>query len=428
MKNRLISKITNSRHALYIMNYILCIILLSCADSKTGTTVPEFLSDVKEISAGDSHSVALRNDGTVWTWGRNYYCQLGTGDLLDRFTPVQILKDSNNEDFENVETVSVEHSHTAALKNGGTVWTWGNNYMGQLGDGTSGSGTNKSAPVQVKGEGGIGVLTGVKMVYAGGFWTIAVKNDDTVWAWGSNTQGQLGDGTTTNRSAPVQVKGEGGIGVLTDVKMVSGGWSHTVAVKDDGTVWAWGWNSGGKLLGGDIYEDSSIPVQVRGEGGVGFLTDVKMVSVGCDHTVAVKNDGTVWAWGYNIYGQLGDGTYTDSSVPVKVKGEGGAGFLTDVKMVATGDYCTVAIKNDGSLLAWGDNSCGQFGNNSRTDSPYPVKTGDRWVTVAAGGYQHTVAIKIDGVVWSWGSNSSGELGDGTDTDRYTPGRVIVSGW
>jgi alpha-tubulin suppressor-like RCC1 family protein len=237
--------------------------------------------------------------------------------------------------------------HTVALKNDGTFWVWGNNYYGQLGDGTN---TNRNTPVPVSGLTGI-----ITAISAGVFNTVALKNDRTVLAWGLNSSGQLGDGTTTDSDTPVPVSG------LINVIAISAGESYAVALKNDGTVWAWGSNGYGQLGDGSTIEKHT-PVPVSGLTGI-----ITAISAGELHTVALKNDGTVWAWGRNNYGQLGDGTTTDSDTPVQASG------LTGITAIAAGESHTVALKNDGTLWAWGRNNYGQLGDGTTTDSDTPVQ-------------------------------------------------------
>jgi len=408
------------------------------------------LTGVVAVAAGSYHAVALKESGTVWAWGWNNHGQLGDDTGIpgnDSDTPVQVVGEGGTgTTLTGVVAVAAGSYHAAALKESGTVWTWGFNYYGQLGVGTHGSETDRDTPVQVKGEEGIGTLTGVVAVTAGGSHTVALKADGTVWAWGRNDQGQLGVGThgsETDRDTPVQVKGEEGIGTLTGVVAVAAGGNHTVALKADGTVWAWGDNFYGQL--GDDNDvpgiDSDTPVQVVGEGGEGTLTGVVALAAGGSHTVALKADGTVWAWGKNDHGQLGDNTGVpgiDSDTPVRVKGEGGEGTLTGVVAVAAGSSYTVALKDDGTVWAWGNNEHGQLGDgNEGTDSDAPVQVtivlgGDplTGVVEAAAGRQHTVALKDDGTVWTWGSNGNGQLGDNTGVpgiDSDTPVQVVDEG-
>jgi alpha-tubulin suppressor-like RCC1 family protein len=286
--------------------------------------------------------------------------------------------------------------HTVYLKNDGTVWTWGNNSSGQLGIGST---TQSNTPVQVSG------LSNIIAVAAGASHTVILKNDGTVWAWGNNSNGQLGNGSTTQSSTPVQVSG------LSSVLAVEAGDSHTVILKSDGTVWTWGNNSNGQL-GNSSTIQSNTPLQVSG------LSNVIAVASGASHTIVLKSDGTVWAWGNNSSGQLGIGSTTQSSTPVQV------GSLTNVIAVTAGDTHSVILKNDGanvSVWAWGSNSSGQLGNGGTTQSNAPLQvSGLSSVTSISAGASHTVILKNDGTVWAWGSNSSGQLGNGTTTDVWTP--------
>ncbi|MBI5750307.1 MAG: InlB B-repeat-containing protein, partial [Nitrospinae bacterium] len=346
--------------------------------------------------------------GTVWTWGLNYNGQLGDGTMTTtppygKTTPVQVSG------LTGVTAIAGGDAHTIALKNDGTVWTWGYNSEGQLGDGTT---TQRTTPVQVSG------LTGVTAI-TGWFWhTIALKSDGTVWGWGYNGSGQLGDGTTINRYTPVQVSG------LTGVTAIAGGQYHTIALKNDGTVWAWGANWSGQLGDGTVI-DRYTPVQVSG------LTGVTAIARGTLHTAALKSDGTIWTWGYNYFGQLGDGTVIDRYTPVQVSG------LTNIVAITGGGYHTIAIKSDDTVWAWGYNYAGQLGDGTTINKYTPVQvSGLTSVTTVAGGYNHTIALKNDGTVWTWGDNYFGELGDGTTTTRYTPVQVngltnvtaVAGGW
>jgi len=345
-----------------------------------------------QISSGDNHSLLLKADGTVWSWGNNAYGQLGDGTTTARTTPMQVSGLSG------VVSVGAGSTHSLAVKSDGTVWSWGDNGSGRLGDGTT---TTRTAPVQVSG------LSGVVSVGAGGSHSLAVKSDGTVWAWGDNAYGQLGDGTTTTRTTPVQVSG------LSGVVSVGAGSSHSLAVKADGTVWAWGNNSG--RLGDGTTTNRAAPVQVSG------LSGVVSVGAGGSHSLAVKSDGTVWAWGNNGSGRLGDGTTTTRTTPVQVSG------LSGVVSVGAGSTHSLAVKSDGTVCSWGNNGYDQLGDGALTSWTTPVQVSGLSGVVSVGaGTSHSLAVKSDGTVWAWGGNSgSGQLGDGTTTTRTTP--VQVSG-
>ncbi|NMC00696.1 MAG: hypothetical protein GYA35_10490, partial [Thermoanaerobaculaceae bacterium] len=275
-------------------------------------------------------------------------------------------------------------------------FTWGFNYYGQLGDGTT---TSRETPTQVQN------LSDIVTVSGGGAHSLALKSDGTVWAWGNNSSGQLGDGTTTESHEPIQVQN------LTNVIDIVCGNVHCLALKSDGTVWAWGNNYYGQLGDGSTI-DRYVPVQVSN------LTNVVAIAGGWYHSLALKSDGTVWAWGYNYYGQLGDGTTTNRLTPVSVQN------LSNVIAIAAGEYHTIALQNAGTVWAWGRNNYGQLGDGTTTNKNIPsqVQNLEDIVSIAVG-ESHSLALKDDGTVWSWGFNSVGQLGDGTTTNRLTPVQV-----
>ena len=298
------------------------------------------LSNIVYISAGSSHTAALRNDGTVWTWGWNFHGQLGDGTVAGRYTPMQV------QGLTNITRIAAGNASTFAVRSDGTVWAWGFNGSGQLGDGTT---IHRITPVQVQG------ITGVTHIAAGNSHTVALRSDSTVWAWGFNGSGQLGDGTTIHRITPVQVQG------LTGVTQVSAGHDHTAALRNDGTVWTWGWNFHGQL-GYGTFTRRYTPVQVQG------LTNITHIAAGHVNTFAVRNDGTVWGWGGRWHGQIGCGTMSDTArfTPVQVQG------LSHISRIATGYRHTVALRSDGIVWAWGNNLHGQLGTTVSSTTPVQV--------------------------------------------------------
>jgi alpha-tubulin suppressor-like RCC1 family protein len=324
-----------------------------------------------QVSAGNCHTAALSKllDSTLWTWGSNVCGRLGTGNTTNRSSPGTTA--GGGTDW---CQVSVGCGHTAAVKTNGTLWTWGCNGTGRLGDGTS---TNRASPVTTAG-GGINWC----QVSAGMFNTAAVKQDGTLWTWGNNVYGRLGDGSTTSRSSPGTTAGGG-----TDWCQVSASdqyFAHTAAIKQDGTLWTWGYGSDGRLGDGTTFVRSS-PGTTAGGG-----TNWSQVSAGGNHTAAVKQDGTNWTWGCNGGGQLGDGTTTNRSSPGTTAGGG-----TNWCQVSGGSGHTAAVKTDGTLWTWGCNSGGQLGDGSTTLRSSPGTTaggGINWCQVSAG-FRHTAAIQ-----------------------------------
>jgi alpha-tubulin suppressor-like RCC1 family protein len=358
-----------------------CTVTMGGARSVTATFVPIALAPTSpKVAGGSMHSVALKTDGTVWTWGYNNNGQLGNGSFSASSTPVQVT------DLSQVTAIAAGTYHTVALKNDGTVWTWGYNSSGQLGNGST---TARNRPVQVNG------LPNIAAIAAGTDHTVALGYDGTVWTWGDNSAGQLGTGNTTDSGIPVQVAG------LSGITAIAAGWHHTITIKTDGTVWSWGDNGSGQLGNGTITGSSS-PVKVSN------LTDVTSIAGGGYHSVALTSTGTVWSWGENSKGQLGNSTVTNSSVPVAATG------LTGVTAISAGAYHSVALKSDTTVWSWGNDSTIGHPSNGTVNSAWPVQmAGLNGITAIGAGYNHTVAIKSDGTGWAWGYNLAGQLGNAT---------------
>lgn len=287
--------------------------------------------------------------------------------------------------------LAVGDRHTVLIKSDGTLWTWGENKNGQLGDCSY---EGKATPIQISSE-------TWKSVSASMVHTLAIKSDGTLWGWGMNTHGQLGDGTTEPKSRPVQIG--------TDKwQAVDTGYLFSIGIKADGTLWIWGQDS---------LEDKTVPTQIGNE-------TWSVVSANFGHIVALKSDGTLWAWGDNSYGQLGDGTTEAKSAPVPI------GY-DEWDAVAVGNAFTVGIKRDGTLWGWGRNSSGWMGDGTTDDKLYPAQMGsDHWSDISAG-YGHILGIKNDGSLWGWRWNIYGQL-DATmsvptriDDDRWS---VVQAGW
>lgn len=245
-------------------------------------------------------------------------------------------------------------------------------------------------------------------VSGGLYHSLGIKSDGTLWAWGDNSVGQLGIGTFVNKIIPVQ------IGTATSWKKVSGGGSFSAGIKSDGTLWAWGENFAGQL-GDGTNTDKNLPVQI------GAATDWKEISAGDYHCLAIKTDGTLWAWGDNSKGQLGDGTNMTKYVPVQI------GSATNWSKVSSGQLHSISIKSDGTLWSWGSNEFGQLGDGTLSDKSIPVQIGSAtdWANISAGA-SHNTGIKTNGTLWAWGWNYYGQLGDGTNTDSHVPLQVGVS--
>ena len=443
------------------------------------------------IAAGGLHTVGLKSDGTLWAWGYNFSGQLGLGDNVTRTTPVQIGTENK------WIYISAGANHTLAIKSDGTLWVWGNNDDGQLGLGNT---ISQNTPVQV------GTDNKWLTVASGSSHTLGIKSDGTLWAWGYNLFGQLGVADNSDRLSPTQV------GTENKWVSISLGDNHTLGIKSNGTLWSWGWNYVGSL-GLSDNTDRNIPSQVgvdnkwvsisagekhslglqsdgtlrswgynsSGQLGLGNTTDQNApalttaspifwltFTLGANHSLAIKANGTLWTWGKNDLGQLGLGDYLNRNVAVQVgtdnkwvsvsagyafslgiKSDGtlwgwgynGSGELglsdnfsrnlpnqvgtdNDWVSIATGGDFTLGLKSNGTLWSWGTNVAGQLGlgNNTNTNAPLQVGTDNKWVSIAVGN-DHAVAIKSNGTLWTWGANAAGQLGLGNNTNQNAPLQV-----
>lgn len=380
---------------------------------------------IKDVVTNGYFSVMLKDDGSVWAWGYNAHGALGDGTSNNECVPIKVP-------ISDVKEISAGIDHVMALKNDGTVWVWGSNLYGQYGNGTISSvpaGQNlsnwyiSSLPTEVPG------LNNVKTISANAYNCFVVKNDGTVWAWGDNRLGDLGDGSTTTHSSPVQVKG------LANIVDVSGGTHHTLALDNNGNVWAWGYNEDGEL-GNNAgeqtdqfgYNYNPEPVQVP-------IDNVASISAGLYVSMALKKDGTLWAWGSNENGELGDGTSTSRSTPARISG------LNNVIEMCGPDTTSMALTSDSIMWTWGANRGLASANTGDTSSyrntfytPTRVEVIDN-VKKFAFKSQVVLALKNDGTLWAWGDNPYGGLGVGNynndsiwneyDFERTTPTRVLT---
>ncbi len=354
------------------------------------------------FAAGGYHTLVVKTDGTVWSWGRGG--ALGDGSDRDtiRLEPVQARG------LTGVTAVDGSAGHSAARTTASQAWTWGSGLLGALGHGDS---SRRHYPEKLQ------TFHGVMDVATGNGFTLALLANGTVWAWGDNSEGQLGDGTRENRYAPAPIPG------LHGVRAISAGSYHAVALRGDGTVWAWG-----LALLEDAFRTET-PRQVPG------LTRAAAIAAGGEHTLILKEDGTVWSWGRGTYGQLGRGAITTTRTPLQIKG------LSQITAISAGDSHSLALGADGTAWAWGYNREGQLGTGRPTET-YPLgETIPRQVqgleglqitALSAGGFAGSVfslaAVPCQEIVlqigkpeaqiatldlYAWGDNHYGQLGDGT---------------
>ncbi len=366
----------------------------------TPVSVVHLGGKAKALAVGGSFTCALLEAGRVRCWGRNGSGQLGNASTTDRNRPVSVLGLRDR-----VRQIAAGGDHACAVLEDRTARCWGSNTFGQLGNSSPAA---SSMPRHV-----LGLPRQAVAVAAGGFHACALLEDGSLRCWGSNTSGQLGDGTTRARFRAARVVNLGGRAIA-----VTAGWGHTCAVREDGAVFCWGSNFAGQLGDGTTQERHT-PVRVRNLGG-----QATAVVAGNAHTCALLRDGSVRCWGINWTGQLGNGTTQNSSTPVRVVNLGGKAVA-----LAAGNDHTCALLQDGSVRCWGDNSRGQLGDNTQTSRNRPVQVvnlGGRAKSITAGTV-HTCAVLTNGKVRCWGDNAYGQLGDGTTISRRAPVNVVGLG-
>lgn len=337
----------------------------------------------QSVDAGENHTLAIRNDGTLWSWGSNNFYKLGYETPSGTNPNPNMVGTSNDWQF-----VSAGQWHSAGIKTNGTLWVWGYNLYGQGGQGTGGTtyaiiGT----PTQV------GTDNNWLSVSVGTNYTLAIKSDGTLWGTGTNEKGQLGIGTPLGAVFMTQ------IGTDTNWKQVSAGGQVSLGLKLDGTLWTWGT---GYLGNGDAITTSNIPIQL------GVENNWQKISK--ETGSAIKTNGTLWSWGYHS----GNGTSEISTIPTQI------GSSSNWQFISTG----LGIKTNGTLWTWGLNEYGQLGDGTLVDNHTVTQIGNEtnWESISAGYYYNT-ATRTDGTLYNWGRNSSGELGDGTTIDKNFPTQV-----
>lgn len=337
---------------------------------------------VVQVELEHDFTAAVATDGSLWTWGHNDSGELGNGTKEDNPVPVKIMDD--------VASVALAKSNGAAIKTDGSLWMWGNNSWGQLGNLDPDPSGSDPTPRKVMDD-----VASVR--FHGDFTVSALKEDGSLWMWGRNTSGRLGNGSWDDSAAPTKI--------LDGVATVESSASTTAAIKTDGSLWMWGDNSHGQLGTGTLTK-SYAPVKV--------MDDVAWVSPG-NMTAALKTDGTLWTWGRNEYGMLGNGTTADSCHPTKVMG--------DVSSASISGINGAAVKTDGSLWTWGSNNYGQLGRGGETSTPGKVMGGVSQAFMEDS--LTSAALATDGTLWMWGLNDRGQAGNGrTGGSVRSPAEVI----
>ncbi|RYY50963.1 MAG: T9SS type A sorting domain-containing protein [Chitinophagaceae bacterium] len=347
----------------------------------------------QQVAVNAGFTLAIKNDGRLWAWGKNNKGQLGRNNFFNYSTPVQV---GSSADW-SVGAAGYEHS--AAVKTDGSLWTWGSNSDGQLGDGTNVG--IYPYPRQVGNE------TNWLRVYAALNVTMAIKTDGTLWAWGSNFYGMLGNGGSGGSSPDVLSPQQVGLASNWVSIMLSN--QSALGLRADGTLWSWGWNSSG-VLGNGSTTHQFTPQQV------GSASNWSAIAIGLEHGLGLRSDGSLWTWGSNDHSQLGNGSTTASYTPQQV------GTDMDWVSVSSGGFHSVAVKSNGTAWAWGYNHVGQLGLTGSTtiSSPQQIGSVNSWAKPQLGMSNASFGIRTDGSLWAWGGNTNNQLGTGIPGNSSTP--------
>ena len=343
--------------------------------------LPDGSKRVKQVSLGGYHSAAITTDGSLYMWGWNSHGQLGNGTTNDSNVPIKIM--------DNVASVCLGGSHSAAITTDGSLYMWGLNNEGQLGNGTI---ENSSVPIKI--------MDNVAYVSLGGGHSAAITTDGSLYMWGYNDYGQLSNGTTKDSNVPIKI--------MDNVASVSLGYGHSAAITTDGSLYMWGYNDNGQL-GNGTTENSYVPIKI--------MDNVVSVSLGKEgRSAAITTDGSLYMWGHNL-GQLGNGKWFDINAPVKI--------MDNVASASLGEFHSAAITADDSLYMWGPNTAGELGNGTTEYSHVPIKIMDNVASVSLVWY-HSAAITTDGSLYTWGENNCGQLGNGAREDSKDPIKISIS--
>lgn len=327
----------------------------------------------KYIAGNGTHTLGIKTDSTLWAWGYNDYGQLGNGSNAYGYAPTKVGSASG------WQVVAAGYDHSLGIKDG-MLWAWGSNFAGELGNGSYNS---VSSPEQ------IGTNVNWVFVSCGLDFSTALNKDGTIWAWGGNNYEQLGDGTFSHKKIPTQV------GTGTDWQSIAAGDNFCLAIKNDGTLWGWGDNEYGTLGIGNLVSIKIIPIQI------GTDNDWKTVSAGASHSLALKNDGTIWGWGSNRFQQLGITPVTTQYTPTRISSD------NDWQSIAAGGIHSIALKTNGTLWSWGGNNYGQLGSgvpyNIVGDYPGKINNATDWKSIFGALRYTQYAIKIDSTLWGWGA-------------------------
>ncbi|QWB99902.1 InlB B-repeat-containing protein [Mycoplasmatota bacterium] len=375
------------------------------------------------ISLGYSNFSAITSEGRVFSWGYNFHGQLGDGTTINRNTPTEITSQFGLDAGEIVKNISIGVEHSIAITSEGRVFSWGSNNNGQLGDGTR---TDRTTPTEITSQFGLNAGETVKNISLGVEHSIAITSEGRVFTWGSNNNGQLGDGTRTDRTTPIEITSQFGLDAGETLTSISLGVEHSIAITSEGRVFTWGSNNNGQL-GDGTSTDRTTPTEITSQFGLDAGETVTSISLGYFHSSAITSEGRAFTWGSNEGGQLGDGTTTNRTTPTEITSQFKLDAGETVTSISLGFFHSSTITSEGRAFTWGSNWNGQLGDGTFIGRSTPTEITGQFelnagetVTNISLGDEQSVSITSEGRIFIWGDNDYNQLGDGTTTDRNSP--------
>ena len=429
------------------MTFLLLNILLlfSCTQNTTGklitidyyeitktVTIGQISLDendlISMVDLGGTHSIALSANGRVFLWGNNNKGQLGDGTTVRTLTPIEITQQFSLAEDDIIKSVSLGDMHSAALSSKGRLFTWGWNFYGRLGDGTT---TNRFVPTEITSLFSLNNEEIITKVVLGVSSSAAITSEGRIFTWGENASGQLGDGTISNKSTPVDITEKFTLDEDEKVVDVSLGYVHMGALTSKGRLFTWGNNTYGQLGNGTNNLQIN-PTEITSYLNLNSSETLISVRLGGYHTMVVTSDDRVFTWGNNTKGQLGNETFTNTNSPVDITDKFILGLNEHIVLSSSGYRYSIAVTSEGRVFSWGENLNGQLGDglNANLSSPKDITSQFNLVSneafrLLSTGEAHSSLLTTYGKIIIWGDNENGKLGDNTTTDTLTPLEITL---
>ncbi len=376
---------------------------------------------ITQISLGGAHSSAITSEGRLFTWGKNDFGQLGDGTTTDRYIPADITSWFNLVEGETITKITLRFWHSAALTSDGRIFTWGSNSDGELGDGTT---TDRYIPTEITSQFNLNEEETITEITLGGYHSSAITTEGRVFTWGWNRYGQLGDGTTTSRITPTEITSQFNLSVGETITKIALGNYSSSAITTDGRVFTWGDNTEGQL-GDGTTTVRYIPTEITSQFNLSVGETITQIILGGFHSSAITSEDRVFTWGRNNSGQLGDGTTTSRYIPTEITSQFNLNEEEIIRTIYLNGSHSSAITSEDRVFMWGWNAYGQLGDGTMTNRYIPTEVTSQFnfseeetITQISLGACHSLAITSEGGVFTWGWNEYGQLGDGTTTNQY----------